>query len=375
MCLVPIQLIKMVKIYDTNSAPKTNQTIELLISSSSALKMDISLIFLVLFALERTVNCEVKTWIRDRSQPWGNNVGQNECKKSKAIFKKEIDGVLYMDNQQHQLQEVVLPTDGAIVLSTNSKVQFTNISKCGSDEVDLLDKSKRLWFSTKSWHIEGESVNTAKPHIFQIPCECDVVEFPSENIYAVDLEFVDEIVVDKVLINDRTDNFEQFLESSIGQKMFLNSEAVHFSQGFCHPQKYCGCHNPNRFRKYTELLCVEESKYCEDAHCLEPLLPEGHCCPICGAILNFKIYDTCDFNITQMSEVGRKLRRFRNGKYVNKLHYFAGMIPGSTENNNIVQLVVTEVGEYSGISVEFMDYLTKDEHFQGKCFVSAVIQF
>ncbi|XP_031629460.1 protein amnionless [Contarinia nasturtii] len=325
--------------------------------------MDTSWILLVWILLEGTANGAVKTWIKDQSEPWGeSNVNSNEC----TIFKKELEGFLYMDAQEHHLQEVILPVDGALVLPTQSKVQFSNTNQCEADENEahFLGKSKRLWFSTSSWQSEGESVNVAKADIFKIPCECDTVEFPSKNIYAVDLQFVDEIVVDQILINDRTDNIEQFLETPLGQKMFLNSEAVHFSKGFCDPQKYCGCHNQNRFKKYTEVLCEEESKYCKEPHCLNPIKPEGHCCPICGAILNFKTQDSCDFNMTNMREVGRKLRRFRNGKYLNKLHYYAGMVPGKTNTENIVQLVVAEVDDYSGISVEFMDYLTKDQHFQ-----------
>lgn len=338
------------------------------ISPFSTLKMDISLaLLLLLFIFERSVNCDVKTWIKDQSQPWGIATAQNECSKSKAIFKKEIDGVLYMDNNQHQLQDVILPSDGAIVLSPNSKIHFSNTKKCDSDEVTpMLSQPKHLWFSSKNWHIDGESENVAKPHVFKIPCECDTVEFPSDNVNAVDLEYVDEIVVDKIIINDRTDNYEEFLETPIGQKMFLNSEAVHFTHGLCHPQKYCGCHNQIRFRKYTDIVCEEDSKYCPEPHCLDPIQPEGHCCQTCGAILNFKVKDTCDFNITNMNEVERKLRRFRNGKYFNKLHYFAGMVPGKTRDENFVQLIVAEVEDYTGISVEFMDYLTKDERFQGE---------
>lgn len=322
--------------------------------------MDISLTIFILFLSEPSVNCAVKTWINNRNQPWARS---NECKN--PIFKKEVDGFVYMDNEQHQFGEVVFPTDGAIVLSSNSKVQFANNEKCESDTNHLLDAPKGLWFSAKSWSTDEGSENVAQPHIFQIPCECDIVHFPTENAYGVDLEYVDEIIVDKILINGRMDNFEQFLESPIGQKMFLNSEAVHFTQGICHPKKYCGCHNQVRFRKYTDIVCEEDSKHCLEPHCLEPIKPEGHCCPICGAILNFKIKDTCEFNMTNMSEVGRKLKRFRNGKYVKKLHYYAGMVPGKSRDENIVQLVVAEVDEYTGISVEFMDYLTKDEHFQG----------
>lgn len=324
--------------------------------------MEITLTVLILFLLEPSVNCVVKTWITKQNEPW---VSTNQCKNPKAIFKKEVDGFVYVDNQNHKFGEMVLPSDGAIVLSSNSTIQITDDEKCETSN-DLLDAPKGLWFSAKSWATEGEPENVAQAHIFRIPCECDIVEFPSENAYGVDLEFVDEIVVDKVLINGRVDNFQKFLESDIGQKMFLNSEAVNVEQGICHPPKYCGCHNSIRFRKYVEVLCQEESKHCPEPHCLEPIKPEGHCCSICGAILDFKVDDTCDFNMTKMDEVGHKLKRFRNGKYVNKLHWHAGVVPGKTRKDNKIQLVVAEVDEYTGISVEFMDYLTKDVQFQGK---------
>lgn len=340
--------------------------------------MFIGLKFLIFFALKSQVDCVVKTWVKDPSQSWANiNREQNDCVKSKAIFSKQVDGLVYMKEQQ-QLNEIILPSDGAIVLTTNSKVRFSNTQKCDFNHIDhlkTLDSSKRSWFSTKSWSTEGENANVAKPDIFKIPCECDVVEFPSDYIPSIDLEYIDEIVADKILINDRTDNFERFLESRIGQKMFLNSEAVRFVQGFCKPQKYCGCHNHKRFKEYSELLCSEESKYCEDPHCLEPIHPVGHCCPICGATLNFKIKDTCDFNISNMSEVGRKLNRFRNGKYLNKIHYYAGMVPGKRREDNIVQLVVAEVGEYTGISIDFMNFLTKDVRFQGKIIFVFYLRF
>lgn len=311
------------------------------------------------------MDCSTKIWRKDPVEPWTSvNNAPSECMK--AVFNKEIEGFLLM-NKEQRLNEVILPSDGAIVISSGSKVEFSD-RKCGSNNVyesNLTTPKKRLWFSTKSWITQGETENVAKPDVYKIPCECDTVEFPNEYLAAVDLEFVDEIVVDKILINDKTDNFEGFLETPIGQKMFLNSEAVHSSQGICSPPKYCGCHNHNRFEKYTELLCDEESKYCPEPQCLQPIQPKGHCCPICGAILNFKIKDTCEFDLKKMVEVERKMRRFRNGKYATKINYYAGMVPGKRRDDNLVQLVVTEVGEYTGISIEFLNFLTKDENFKG----------
>lgn len=329
--------------------------------------MNTSLKFFIFLLFKTQIDCSTKIWRKDPVEPWTSvDNTPNECMK--AIFNKEVEGFLLMDREQ-RLNEVILPSDGAIVISSGSKIEFSDIGKCERTYVsNITAPTKHLWFSTKSWITQDEKENVAKPDIYKIPCECDTVEFPKEYLAAVDLEFVDEIVVDKILINDRTDDFERFLETAVGQKMFLNSEAVHLSQGMCSPPKYCGCHNHNRFEKYTELLCEEESKYCPEADCLQPIQPEGHCCPICGAILNFKIKDTCDFDLNKMAEVDRKMKRFRNGKYGNKLNYYAGMVPGKRRDDNLVQLVVAEVGEYTGISVEFMNFLTKDENFKGNFF-------
>lgn len=329
-----------------------------------------NLLLLIIFGFAQ-INCLIKTWIQDPANSLTSSNGeQNQCVKSKAIYGKEIDGLLYMKDQQN-INEIILPRDGAIIVLSNSKVELSNADKKCTD-VDISDikpfeyKSKRLWFSSKSWSTDGETENVAKSSVFKIPCECDTIVFPNQYAASVDLEYVDEIVADKILINDRTDDFNEFLETKIGQKMFLNSEAVRFVQGFCHPPNYCGCHNHKRFNEYTDLICDEESKYCEEPHCLQPIKPAGNCCPICGSILNFRIRDTCEFNITHMNEVGRKLNRFRNGKYVKKLNYYAGMVPGKHRDDNIVQLVIAEIDEYTGISVEFMNFLTKDDRFKGK---------
>lgn len=331
--------------------------------------MTTSLMLFIFLLLKPPIDCSVKVWRKDPAKPWASeSIAPDEC--TKAVFSRDVEGFLYVDKEQ-KLNEVVLPSDGAIVFSSGSKIQFSDTRKCDPSKVQetkLMAATKRPWFSTKAWLTQDENENVAKADIYTIPCECDIVEFPKEYMAAIDLEYVDEIVVDKILINDRTDNFEKFLETPIGQKMFLNSEAVHFTHGLCKPPKYCGCHNHNRFEKYTELLCDSEAKNCAEPQCLQPIQPKGHCCRTCGAILDFKIRDTCEFNMTNMSEVGLKIRRFRNGKYVNKLHFYAGMVPGKRRDDNLVQLVVAEVGEYTGISVEFMDFLTKDSRFKGNVF-------
>lgn len=309
------------------------------------------------------VNGEIKTW-HDNTI-----ISNDECIQSKTIFPSNSDRIIYMHIPTH-FDEIVLPKDGAIILERQSENSLKSAIENPPTECERIDlngrKPKQLWFAADSW-TNDEPINVAKPHVYRIPCECDGIVFPVHPpTPPVDLQFVDEIVAEQIMIGDKVDDFNAFLETSLGQKMFLNSEAVRFEQGLCHPQQYCGCHNSKRFDEYTALVCEHELENCPDAPCLDPIQPFGHCCAMCGSVLHMRIEDSCEFNMTNMDEVGRKLRRFRNGKYVNRLHYFAGMVPTIHGEHNIVQLVVAEVDEYTGISREFMKYLTKDEHFKGK---------
>lgn len=311
------------------------------------------------------VHCEIKTW-HDNTR-----VASDDCVQPKTIFPKESDRVIFLHIPDN-FNEIVLPKDGAIILerqSDNVKPTSPDLQN-NCERIDLNGrKPSQAWFSADSWS-NGEPTNVAKPHVYRIPCECDQVVIPVDPpTPPVDLEYADELVAEQIKIGDKVDDFNGFLETAIGQRMFLNSEAVRFEPGLCHPERYCGCHSFERFEKYTSLVCERDGANCPEAPCLEPIKPHGHCCPVCGSVLQFRIDDACEFNMTNMNEVGRKLQRFRNGKYVNQLHYFAGMVPRKDADHNFVQLVVAEVDGYSGISREFMQFLIKDGRFKGISFL------
>lgn len=321
--------------------------------------------FLILVVGILSVDCERKIF-------FGNSIGEStECAEPKTVFPKESDRVIYLHIPTN-FDEIVLPKDGTIILERQSDGDVGDVDGSSRpDENDdnvcqLVDlnghRPKQLWFATGNWWPN----NAASPHVYRIPCECDDIVIPVHPpLPPIDLQFIDEIVAERITIGDRDGDFNQFLETSIGQKMFLNSEAVRYEQGRCNPRQYCGCHNHKRFEEYTALICENEAANCPPAQCLEPIKPFGHCCMICGSLLHFHIEDSCEFNMTNMAEVGRKINRFRNGKFVKKLEYFAGIVPTGRADRNIVQLVVTEVGEYTGISSAFMKYLTTDERFKG----------
>lgn len=320
-------------------------------------------------------NGETKVWTRSHTLEWKEmgSRAHKECAETKAIFEKQVNGLVYL-RDPGAVSDFVLPKDGVMVLLDNSQMIFTPPGPgCANDTVDYMFhtySNVQKWFAVNSWSTRDEEFNVAKSHIFRIPCECDTV-YISDTGFSIDLAMVDEIAFDKFVVDgkecDSDQEMTEFLLTKPGQKMFTNSDAVQFVKGYCRPQRYCGCHNHRRFEKYKDLLCEEEQKHCEIPHCKDPIQPSGHCCAMCGAMLDFKMGDSCEMNATRLHTLTKdKLARFRSGRFEKKIHFYAGMVPGKKRDDNIMQLVVAEVGEYSGISVDFMDYLTKDEHFKGE---------
>lgn len=314
---------------------------------------------------------ETKVWIRKHTPEWKQTGPNTKCAESKAVHDKHVDGLMYLKDAQ-EVTDFILPKDGVMVLLDNSQMLFESQPDCqrNTDYMIFNYSNVQKWFSANSWTTADEEFNAAKSHIFRIPCECDHISIVDSG-FSIDLEMIDEIAFDQFIVQgkvcDSDRDMTDFLLTKPGQKMFVNSDAVQFVKGFCNPQRYCGCHNHRRFEKYGELLCSEEQKHCQVPHCEEPIQPAGHCCPMCGATLDFKIQDSCEFNMTLLQTLtANKLARFRNGRHQRKIHFYAGMVPGKRRDDNIAQLVVTEVGEYTGVSVDFINFITKDEHFKGK---------
>lgn len=327
--------------------------------------------FLVIVILVASqVGGEKKVWYSPHGTRWEQFGSNDKCAKSRAVFPKQVDGLLYM-REKGAVSEYVLPADGVMVLLDKSAMEFLPEPGCerNTDHMFFNYTNVRKWFSTRSWSTD-EKFNAAKPHIFHIPCECDTIDIRDSG-FSIDLQFIDEIVFDKFIVEDKVCEAEtemtEFLLTKVGQRMFTHAEAVQFVKGFCNPMQFCGCQNRRRFDKYAPLLCEEEAKHCETPHCADPFTPDGHCCPICGAKLDFRVPDSCEYDMEKLRTItAQKLKRFADGKHESKIHFHAGMIPGVKENmHSVAQLVITEPGEFSGISVDFMDYLTKDENFKG----------
>lgn len=321
-----------------------------------------------------SANCVTKIWSPEKSDLWEHS-GSNKCGTTRTVLSKQLDGVFYMGQQQEKsINEFVLPLDGAIVVPDAFQLQLANAEKCTEDNYMVMKQLlPQSWFDYKNWRDDDptnnfNNGNIAKPHIDRIPCECDIVLIPTTSGVSIDLEMVDEIVVLKILINGRMADFNLFLETEVGQRMFTNTEAVRNAPGVCAPPKHRACHSYKHFHEYLALVCEHAAPKCSIPHCLNPIQPIGHCCPICGATMDIRIRDQPnEFEFDELNRmIQSKLRRFRNGRYLNTLQYYIGFVPSKKADDKLVQLVVGEVDEYTGISGEFMLYISKEVRLQGK---------
>lgn len=327
-------------------------------------------VVILICVASRTSTGEIKEWVHTHRDEWIQSGSNQKCAESRAVHPQTVNGLLYLKDAQ-DITDFVLPANGEMVLLDNSQMVFSPQPGCEKNKDYMLYNNEHIqnWFSSSSWKTHDEDFNAAKAHMFRIPCECDTIRIDDSG-FSIDLQMVDEIVFDRIVVQKkRSENdveMTDFLLTSVGQRMFTNSDSVRFVKGFCRPPKFCGCHNRVRFDKYESILCEEERHFCETPLCMNPIQPAGHCCPICGGTLDFRIQESCDFNMTKLQTiVAQKLKRFRSGKFEKKIHVFAGMIPGVKLHEDYAQLVVTEIGEYSGISVDFLNYLVTDPNFRG----------
>lgn len=321
------------------------------------------------------VNSTRKLWNPIEESTWLFMGENKECAEKTMVYPEDHMGLFRLPKIT-EINQLVLPQNGIVILQ--GTINFIDIDRTLCDtQKDYKYKvmNKQSWFLADNWkyfdslNILRIDMNSAKPHIDRIPCECDTVIFPNKETVAVDLTFVNELVVDKVMVdNDEHGNFEEFLKTELGQFMFPSTEAVTFIRGTCNPQIFCGCHSYQQFYEYEEILCLNE--ICATPTCLTPIKPIGHCCSICGATALINVKQNCSMERDKLTYlIENRIRKIENGEFLNSIDYYVGIVPGNSRNNmpDKIQIVITEKYEYIGESVRFIKLLDNLEPFKGKC--------
>lgn len=297
------------------------------------------------------------------------NFGKDDpdCVNQTFIYQKQ--GGIYF-NIPEEINTIILPSTGSIIFQQNQEIKFKPRQlKCHSDSYNTNHFKLHIiqpmsWFDTENWRIKGSLYqNKAIPHIDRIPCECDIVEFPTNHSLWIDLDYVPQLTVKQVKINDKTDSMNGFLDTSLGQTMFMyEKNYVSFTEGLCEGPKSCGCHEPSRFMEYLDSVCLN-SPVCHVPECLDPIQPIGHCCPICGGMIQFKVNELyCVSNLRSINEY-MELSIMKFEEYADKVDGYIGMVRGKDDSDIKIQIIAVDKGEYNELSNAFIKTMSESRRF------------
>ncbi|XP_046394641.1 protein amnionless isoform X2 [Ischnura elegans] len=284
------------------------------------------------------------------------------CSNSRVIFDSARDLLVMLSPVQTTVKELVLPYNGAIVFPTNGALMFTSDKAvndhCKNEDVYYVGTELSAWMNPVSWGEKGENTNLGTnspvPHAERIPCEHDKVMFPSGSGYRVILPRVS-TAVGSINIDGQamgTEEWRLFVESQIGRMQFIgdpNSINILGEDGVDHPcTSATGCYCGNAGPLTMKQICsYAGGPHCETPACLEPVHPIGHCCDICGAVIQVE-YLPHSFIMSQLED---HVQRFTSSEV--KAHI------GKTAATNHVQIVFVDADSYQERSVDSARRLLK----------------
>ncbi|XP_019556997.3 protein amnionless [Aedes albopictus] len=247
---------------------------------------------------------------------------------------------------------IILPSTGAVLVpETDFSLNFDNDRKQREPAI-FKTPIRKPYYSTANWQAvdsSGKAIrepNRATPHLERIPCQYESVSFgkvPSP----VDMQYHSAIEVKDVNYGGMAglDEFRRFLVSDLGQYVFYNGEETLVTEGKCGSPQKCPCQS----EWVLQAVCANEE--CPVPLCLNPVVPRGHCCAICGSVL--------------FVDLGNFAENFDFGDFTRKLELKIALseVDQSDVEYHIsvesyaLQLVIIDKGEYAEQSVQLMKSL------------------
>ncbi|XP_056263925.1 protein amnionless [Pseudoliparis swirei] len=259
---------------------------------------------LLFFCLVGAVDSLHKQWIPDtnyenktnwdkQAVPCGNDIVQFPSQRRVSVFVETT----------HAVQEMKLPVDGEFIL--NSGAGFYVVSGkdpgCGAGvTTQFRDSESPQWFNPALWQAAATLEDLQRGdflfsvHDEGVPCQYDDVVFKARSSFGVDTSSSQSsIPVKSVSVLgekfDRQSEFSKYLSSRSGQLQFRGSSVVTVGNQECGDPSGCDCGNSVHHQRICSTVT------CASLSCKKPLLPVGHCCSVCGAIIT--IHYAAGFNL------------------------------------------------------------------------------
>uniref|UniRef100_A0A3Q3FPU2 Protein amnionless n=2 Tax=Kryptolebias marmoratus TaxID=37003 RepID=A0A3Q3FPU2_KRYMA len=249
---------------------------------------------LLLVCLVGATDAFYKQWIPDTNYENKTNwdKGDVPCGSDRVQFSAQRKVSVFVETT-HAVQEMQLPVDGELIL--NSGAGFYVVSgqdpSCGAGvRTKFKDSDSLQWFDPALWQAAA-TLNDLQQgnflfsvHEESVPCQHDDVVFKALSSFRVDTHSSQSTIPVKSVsvlgeTFDSRSEFSQYLSSRSGQLQFHGPSAVTVGNPSCGDPTGCDCGNSVNHQR----ICG--SVTCASVSCKVPLLPMGHCCHVCGAII------------------------------------------------------------------------------------------
>ncbi|TDH02950.1 hypothetical protein EPR50_G00158110 [Perca flavescens] len=332
---------------------------------------------LIFFCLVGAAGALHKQWIPDTNYenktnwdkenvPCGNDIVQFPAQRKVSVFVETT----------HAVQEMKLPVDGEFILDSGAGFYVVRgqDSGCGAGVTTQFKDSESLqWFNPALWQAAATQDDLQRGnflfsvHEESVPCQYDDVVFKARSSFRVDTSSSQpSIPVKSVSVLgkkfDSGSEFSHYLSSRSGQLQFEGSSALSIGNQECGDPSGCDCGNSVNHQQ----IC--NSVTCASLTCKKPLLPVGHCCDVCGAIVTVQY--AAGFNLQtyrqRIHHLFLVLPQYNSIQLgmskVFKSQRLMGVIPSGTSPE--IQVLIVD-GEKGTLSEVLARDIVKDAHSHG----------
>ncbi|CAH6852527.1 protein amnionless [Phodopus roborovskii] len=254
------------------------------------------LLWLQLCALTRAT---YKLWVPDTYFDTASNWNQNRtpCAGDAVQFPADkMVSVLVRDS--YAISDMLLPLDGEFVLASGAAFGAAGVGSdpaCSSGEkgAPLLFRNpdRFSWLDPRLWSSEAQESGLFSVDAERVPCSHDDVLFPRDASFRVALgPDPSPVHVRSVSAVGQTftrdEDLAGFLASREGRLRFHGPGALRVGSQACTDASGCVCGSAETLPWICASLLQPLGGRCPQATCHDPILPQGHCCGLCGAIVS-----------------------------------------------------------------------------------------
>ncbi|XP_050080836.1 protein amnionless [Anopheles maculipalpis] len=277
------------------------------------------------------------------------------------VFPSRLNALVGLPEGILTVSGLILPQQGGLLFPGHSFSLNVVSQEPSSISVAIFKAPGRTpyysganWASYDEQRSSRQAPNAAVPHSERVPCQYETVIFETGNSLPkpIDLQYHESIEVSNVRLGETIEgleNFRNFILSELGQYLFYNAEDTLIRQGKCISAEKCPCQEPRQM----DAICSNER--CTAPHCLSPIQPPGHCCPICGSLFRMNMASFQGvFNLQSFTD---KLHRKFDSADVNEADVVYHIGIDRLQGANVLQLIIIDKGEYGEKSIRMMNSL------------------